>query len=141
MSLMEEVLIVRERVVARLRELEPLVREYEELKLAAAEMGIDVNKNFAESPRGGPAKPAARRPRGRARSGQRRATRAAARSPEPPAQDLGDRVLQAVSADPGKTVAEYARALDLAPTAIYRPVRELATSGAIVKRARQLYPS
>jgi hypothetical protein len=140
MSLIEEVRTVRERVAARLRELEPLVREYEELKRAATEMGIDQSEITRAAP-DGPAKPAARRPRGRAGSGQRRSSRTATRAPDPPAPELSDRVLKAVSADPGKTVAEYARALEVAPTAIYRPIRELTTAGAIVKRARQLYPS
>jgi transposase-like protein len=49
-------------------------------------------------------------------------------------------VLDAVRAEPGKTVAEYAAILGVAPTALYRPVRRLANEGALVNRARQLFP-
>ena len=42
MSLADEVRTVRERVSARLAELEPLVREYDELLKLADELGIDV---------------------------------------------------------------------------------------------------
>jgi transposase-like protein len=50
-------------------------------------------------------------------------------------------VLAAAEADPGKTVADYAEVLGVAPTALYRPVRQLTTEGALVKRARQLFPA
>jgi hypothetical protein len=137
MSLIEEARTVRQRIVARLRELEPLVQEYEELTLVAAELGID-QAEISQAPRQS-APRAGKRQRGRAGAGRRRST-GASRSSGPTGLELSDRVLDAVKANPGQTVAEYARALDLAPTSIYRPVRELTTSGAIVKRARQLFP-
>jgi transposase-like protein len=138
MSLIEEARTVRQRIVARLRELEPLVREYEELRQAAAELGIDE----ATAAPASSARPSgtARRTQGRARSRSSPA-RAAPVSAAEPADELGERVLDAVRSAPGQTVAEYARALGVAPTALYRPVRELTTAGTIVKRARQLYPS
>jgi hypothetical protein len=128
MSLVDEAREVRERIVARLRELEPLVREYEELKQAAREMGIDESEL-------GPPGPPRRQSRARARSES-----SAGVKPES-GGDLSDRVLGAVQSEPGKSVADYARMLELPPTALYRPVRELANAGAIVKRARQLFPS
>jgi hypothetical protein len=141
MSLIEEVRTVRQRIVARLRELEPLVREYEQLRRAAAEMGIDESE-ITEVPLESRERTPRRTPRQRPRAGQRRPSRARARSADPLGEEeLGDRVLEAVRANPGQTVTEYARVLDLAPTAIYRPIRELTTAGAIVKRARELYPA
>jgi hypothetical protein len=138
MSLIEEVRSVRERVEQRLRELEPLVREYNELKQIAAELGLPDTESGATSRTGA-------RSRSRTRDG--RAGRTASRSarstaaPRSDAGDLASRVVEAVRADPGKTVAEYAAMLDVAPGTLYRPVRELTTGGVLVKRARQLFPS
>lgn len=114
---------MRQRITARLRELEPLVREYEELSRVAAEMGLAEERSAA--PRGEVEPPTT------ARRGPRRA----------PAADgeLTTLVLEAVRADPGKTVAEYAEHLGVAPTVLYRPIRRLTTEGALIKRARQLF--
>ena len=131
MSLIDEARTVRQRVAARLRELEPLVREYEELRVVAAELGIDEHE---------PAAPARRSVGRRGRSSRRAAPASAPGDADAP-EELSHRVLAAVRADPGQTVTDYARALELAPTALYRPVRELTTAGAIIKRARQLYPA
>jgi hypothetical protein len=146
MSLIEEARAVRQRIAARLSELEPLVREYEELRRAAAELGIDPAEELAGEP--APSPRAARgATSGRARSSRRRspvrpsAGERAATATGDEGDGLGDRVLQAVREQPGQTVADYARVLELAPTVLYRPVRELTTSGQIVKRNRQLYPS
>ena len=54
---------------------------------------------------------------------------------------MAGRVLDAVSRHPGKTVADYAEALEVPPTSLYRPVRELTAAGVLVKRARQLFPA
>jgi hypothetical protein len=144
MSLIEEARTVRERIAERLHELEPLVREYEELKRVAAEMGIDdaevasAPTTVARNTSGSSGRVRARAAgRGRARSGP------TAPTPAPAAHsgELGERVFEAVRADPGHTIAEYARVLQVAPPALYRPVRELTNSGAIVKRARELFPS
>jgi len=135
MSLVDEARTVRQRIADRLAELEPLVREYQELQQLAAEMGLDQPDAAAE-----PSEP--RRPSAQPRRSTR-ARRAPARSPQREAAapgELAQRVVDAVRADPGKTVAEYASDLQLAPTALYRPVRQLTTSGAVVKRARQLFP-
>jgi hypothetical protein len=42
MSLVDEARTVRERIVTRLRELAPLVREYDELSAVAIEIGLEV---------------------------------------------------------------------------------------------------
>lgn len=132
MSLIDEARTVRERIAERLRELEPLAREYDELSKLAAEMGIEPTslaqpRQPTQEPERSPSLPAAR---GRRAAGRRRS---------PNGDDVGKRVLEAIRADPGKTVAEYAQLIGVAPTSLYRPVRELTNAGTIVKRARQLY--
>ena len=147
MSLVDEARTVRQRVAKRLAELEPLVREYQELKQLAAEMGLDHDSSSGVT---GPAEPpAAAQPRRSARARRTQKVedleeyiRTQARADDAAAAgDLATRVIDAVRAAPGKTVAEYASDLEVSSTALYRPVRQLTTSGAIVKRARQLFPS
>lgn len=168
MSLIEEARAVRERIAARLAELEPLVQEYEQLKEAAAQLGIDTSEAEAVSADvpsapdfAAAAKPAsagagagagAPAPKPKGTSSRRTTRRRTTRPPRTPAatrqspedaegSELGERVLRAVQEQPGQTVADYARALDVAATVLYRPVRDLTTSGQIVKRNRQLYPN
>jgi hypothetical protein len=117
MSLADEARAVRQRIAARMRELEPLVREYEDLKRVAAEMGVDD----APRPARGPS--------------------TTSRPSQAPSGQVAGRVLDAVRADPGKTVADYAKSLKVPATSLYRPVRELTAAGVLVKRARQLYPA
>jgi hypothetical protein len=142
MSLAEEARAVRERVAARLRELEPLVAEYNELRKVAAEMGIE-----ATEPQSTAAATAQTRRRQRPRStrqprrakGAGRAARSAATAGEN--DEFAQRVLTAVHDQPGKTVADYATLLSRSPATLYRPMRELTAAGAIVKRGRQLFPA
>lgn len=169
MSLVEEARTVRQRIAARLRELEPAVKEYNELRKLAAEMGIDEpvpTKPAARTPapavEPAAAKPAAASPPAATpieaaepteprRRGPASRSRRAATTPSRARQqqatsaeddpDVSALVLEAVRADPGKTVADYAKVLDVAPTALYRPVRELTNDGELVKRARQLFPA
>jgi DNA-binding NtrC family response regulator len=143
MSLIEEARTVRQRVAARLAELEPLVREYEELRKVADELGVDSDQDDVEAPPAptpqvASSSRASRRSSGRRRSGGAKPAPAA---PEASDDELSERVLAAVSAEPGQTVADYARVLGVPATALYRPVRELTTAGAIVKRTRQFYPA
>jgi hypothetical protein len=126
MSLAEEARDVRQRIAARLAELEPLVREYEELTRVAAEMGIEPDEALAGE-----------RPASSSR--RRRRQRAAPSAVTRGAEDLTARVLDAVRSDPGKTIADYATILGVAQTSLYRPVRELTDRREIVKRARQLF--
>jgi hypothetical protein len=137
MSLVDEARTVRDRIAARLRELEPLVREYDELMQVAAEMGLDRTPTESDSTptdvRRAPTTSSAPRRRATARSASTVATPAVS-------AELTDRVLEAVRLDPGRTVAEYAELLDVAATALYRPVRKLTSEGVLVKRVRQLFP-
>jgi hypothetical protein len=118
MSLADEARAVRQRISARLRELEPLAHEYEDLKRVAAEMGLDEDSSRSARGAPGPRAPS-----------------------DVPGGQVARRVLDAVRSDPGKTVAEYAKSLKVPATSLYRPVRELTGAGVLVKRARQLFPA
>lgn len=146
MSLADEARTLRERVAARLAELEPLVREYQELQRVAAEIGMasaEPASSTSEEPAPAPTATTAdnqrsRRttPRGaapRRRQARRGPSRAAAAEREA-------RLLDAVAANPGATVAEIASALGVDPVSLYRPVRDLASAGKVVKRGRGLFP-
>jgi hypothetical protein len=134
MSLADEARMVRQRVAQRLRELEPLVREYNELRDIAAEIGLEE----AREPQSASTGRGARMNRGARRAGSPGRS-VATRAQAPPAR-VAERVLEAVRSNPGKTVAEYAVILGVSATALYRPVRELTNNGTLVKRARQLFP-
>jgi hypothetical protein len=130
MSLADEVRTVRQRVEARLRELEPLVREYDELRALASELGIDVPEHTepivadaGAKHRGASSGSRGRRARGDAASDARR----------------DERLLEAVRSNPGATAAELATILGVPATSLYRPIRDLTSSGSIVKRGRGLY--
>jgi hypothetical protein len=159
MSLVDEVRTVKQRVAQRLAELEPLVREYEELTQLAGELGLAVTSSqdagAAARPRGRPAQTQGRRSQavsGRPQAESKRPKTAGRRPPAParsraPAQtpssdgDLGARVLEAVRATPGVSVAQIAKLVGVEAPALYRPVRDLTSEGVLVKRARALFPS
>jgi hypothetical protein len=148
MSLVEEARTVRQRIATRLRELEPLVEEYNELRGLAAEMGVDTAQMPEARAPDLPPEPVAARaeaPPPAARPARPRRAIPSSRGRAQPASSDGDEgvaelILEAVRTDPGKTVAGYAETLGISPTALYRPVRELTNSGALVKRARALFP-
>ena len=156
MSLADEARALRERVAARLAELEPLVREYRELQRVAEEIGLTaaepagtvweepatpVSAPGSSLPARKPDQPAAedkpapRRASPRRRQPRRGQSRVAA------AAQRDSRVLEAVAANPGATVAEIASALGVDAVSLYRPVRDLASTGKVVKRGRGLFPA
>jgi uncharacterized membrane protein len=161
MSLADEVRTVRERVAARLKELEPLVREYDELVKLAGELGIDaperkrsrstvavVSADAGETADAKPASDASRAPAprrggrqagssGRSRPARQRRQRTTEETEAGPERDA--RVVEALRAKPGSTIADLASMLGVPPTSLYRPVRELTTSGVVVKRGRGLF--
>jgi hypothetical protein len=156
MSLADEARALRERVAARLAELEPLVREYEELQRVAAEIGLaapapagsgsgrgtEAAEVTAPAPAPASADPSAARadqPSSRSAPRRRQARRGPSRVAAAAERDA--RVLDAVSANPGATVAEIATALGADAVSLYRPVRDLASAGKIVKRGRGLFPA
>ena len=146
MTLADEARTLRERVAARLAELEPLVREYQELQRVADEIGLtgpEPSSATAEEPAAPAAatpQPAAADQQSRRASARRRQARRG-QSRVAAAAERDARLLEAVSANPGATVAEIATALGLDAVSLYRPVRDLASTGQVVKRGRGLFPA
>jgi hypothetical protein len=156
MPLVEEVRKMRERVAARIGELEPLVAEYQELCRVADELGVAVPASAHSdalappSPRRParatkrPAAPATRAespPRGKTLKPPRARAPRRAQTPAHEQSAREKQVLDVIRARPGATVADVARALDVEATALYRVVRKLTIEGAITKRARGLFPA
>lgn len=147
MSIVDEARAVRQRIADRLAELEPLVREYNDLVKLAEEMGVDQEpQQIAAAGRRRPASGPRSQRRGGRSAGKGRSATAGNRVGDDTAEgnagdDVAAVVLEAVRAEPGKTVADYAEALNLSATALYRPVRQLTDQGVLVKRSRQLFPA
>jgi DNA-binding NtrC family response regulator len=132
-SLADEVRELRQRVAERMAELEPMVREYEQLQKVAAELGIESEQPPAPASDGAPATAPAAEPAQRPR-------RPRAKTPAVQREHAA-RLLGVVSSKPGATVAEIAAEIGVQPTSLYRLVRDLASEGALTKRGRGLYPA
>ena len=141
MSVLDDVRGLEQRVIARLRELRPLIEEYEELNRIAGQLGLDPDAAPPSSPaprrrsagrsRKAAPKPAARtRPRTstRRRAGGTRATGAERRA----------RVLALIEQNPGISVPEIAKDIGVDPPPLYRVVRKLQSEGVIVKDGKEL---
>src|SRR3954447_7939331 len=151
MSVLEELRRVEEQVLARLRELRPLVGEYERLRQVADRLGLQVDESEsgeATTPRGDGARAGATKRSSTAKraSAKRRAARGASRSAaggssRPPARvDRDADVLRVVRERPGVTVRELAEALGVDASGLYRPVRRLQERGQVRKDGVRLHP-
>jgi hypothetical protein len=116
----------RNEIQARLKELRPVVEEYELLKAADEALGGLANGKTASAPTTAAA-PAARRPRrtgsgrrGRPRGGGTRAAQA----------------LELVKAKPGITIPELAEAMGIQQNYLYRVMPGLAEEGKVTKSGR-----
>jgi hypothetical protein len=151
MALLDEVQRMEERVARRLRELEPLVSEYEELKQVAERLGVTATDGKATpagrtarrapsrrtsptTPRAVAKKPQQRRASGR--TGARGKPRRNAAAPGSRQQD----VLRLVGERPGISVPELGRELGVDPTGLYQIVRRLEGRGLVRKEGRELRP-
>lgn len=111
-------------LLARIRELEPAVQEYEELRRIAERL---------QSPAGGLV-------------GQQRAASPTARSrpaSSASAQSDGGRredIQRIVAQRPGVTINQLGKELGVDPTGLYRPVRALVSDGRVHKQGPNLYP-
>ncbi len=128
MSVLQELSDLRQRAVARLNELEPLVAEYQQLQAVLEKLGTDdVPRRTAAAA----AKPASRPRRASAKSARKRATparRASGGSRRRRAAAPGSReadVVRLVGERPGISVPEIARELNVDPTGLYAIVRRL----------------
>ncbi|HEY6890141.1 MAG TPA: winged helix-turn-helix transcriptional regulator [Solirubrobacter sp.] len=118
-------------LIARMRELRPLVDEYLELQATARRLEMQLppdalaDRLAGAAPGAQPrAQPAARprRRRVQARPGERR-----------------QQILELVSGRPGLTVRQLGEALGVDPTSLYRPVRELIATATLRKDGQRLY--
>jgi hypothetical protein len=113
----------RKEIDSRLRELRPLVDEYNRLEKAAAALSGVGGTQRASAPR----RRAARRAggqRGRPRGSGNRAKQA----------------LELVRAQPGITIAEMASAMKIQPNYLYRVMPTLESEGQVVKREKGWHP-
>ena len=112
---------IRRQVDDRLRELEPLVAEYEQL------MAIRSNLDAVPST---PAAP---------RTGRRRARPAAAK--DGATGPRGTRTLELVREEPGLTAAELAERMGIKRNYLYRVMPRLQDQGQVLKRGDRYYPA
>ena len=141
MSVLNDVRELEQRVASRLRELQPLIEEYEELRRVAERLGIDVEaagraRARTTSAKARPKRAAKRRPTARkpAPSSARRrpgGTRAAG-------AERRSRVLELIERRPGITVPEISRELGVDPPPLYRVVRKLVAEGTVKKEGKSL---
>jgi MarR family len=151
MSVLEELRRVEQQVLARLRELRPLVGEYEQLRQVADRLGLRVDEGEAGDATkppgdGGQAGAAKRSSTAKRASAKRRTARSVSRSAaggssRPPARvDRDADVLRVVQERPGVTVREVAEALGVDASGLYRPVRRLQERGQVRKDGVRLHP-
>jgi ribosomal protein S25 len=139
MSVLEELRSMKEQVLARLRELEPLVAEYEELRRVADELSLDYEPGDQAAPRSRPAMQRPAKPRAAAtkRRPARRARRGRRRSPVS-SDTRKAQVLEQIGKHPGTTVPQIGKRLGVDYTGLYRVVRALERDGDIRKDGSKL---
>lgn len=123
----------RSEIGARLKELKPLVEEYERLEAAAAALdGVPPNQNGnAPSARRSPARAAAtgRRAKGTGRRGRPKGS-----------GTRGAEALKLVRAKPGITIPEIAEQMGIKQNYLYRVLPGLAEDGLVRKDGRGWHP-
>jgi hypothetical protein len=115
----------RKEIDARLRELRPMVDEYNRLEQAAAALSGVGNGRRATTARRRSSGGGASRRRGRPRGSGNRAKQA----------------LELVRAKPGITIAEMAGAMKIQPNYLYRVMPTLESEGQVVKRDKGWHPA
>jgi hypothetical protein len=116
----------RKEIDARLRELRPLVDEYNRLEKAAAALsGVGGGGRTAAAPRRRASGSGGGSRRGRPRGSGNRAKQA----------------LELVRTRPGITIAEMASAMKIQPNYLYRVMPTLESEGQVVKRDKGWHPA
>ena len=152
MSVVDEVRRVEQKLIARLRELRPLVAEYEQLRKQADRLGLHIEEradgDHAAPPAAAKGTHASRSSSPTAAAARRETTpkraRSAAARPRRPRTSGANReadVLRIVAERTGVTVREIGEALGVDPTNLYRPVRRLQERGEITKDGANLKPA
>jgi len=150
MSVLDQFRDAEQRVVERLKELEPAVTEYRQLEQVAQRLGVDLGATKA--PRAQPAanrtsttKPRARRSRSATTSkpptNGATGRRARRRRPTAAPGQRAEQLLALVRQRPGITVADAGKALDVDATGLYRVVKGLEERGELRKEGRKLEPA
>ena len=120
----------RSEIGARLKELKPLVEEYQRLAAAAAALdGVPATKAASAAAR--PAKPSAKR-RSSAGSGRRGRPKGSG--------TRGAEALALVKASPGITIPELAEKMGIKQNYLYRVLPGLAEDGLVAKDGRGWHP-
>lgn len=114
--------------MSRLKELRPLVEEYEQLRQVADRLGVDVNAAGEKQPAARKRRSAPRRTSSRRAPGGTKAVGAERRA----------RVLELIEQRPGITVPDLSRELAVEPPPLYRTVRKLQSEGVIKKDGKSL---
>jgi hypothetical protein len=116
----------RKEIDARLRELRPLVDEYNRLEKAAAALsGVGGAQRTAAAPRRRGSGAGGGHRRGRPRGSGNRAKQA----------------LELVRTRPGITISEMASAMKIQPNYLYRVMPTLESEGQVVKRDKGWHPA
>ncbi len=122
----------RHEIAARLKELRPLVDEYQRLDSAAAALdGVPASLDATPATRRAPARAAARK---------RGATHGARRGRPKGSGTRGAEALALVKANPGITIPEIAEKMGIKQNYLYRVLPGLAQDGLIVKDGRGWKP-
>jgi hypothetical protein len=154
----------RQEITARLKELKPLVEEYQRLEAAASALdGVGGSAAPARTPSAAPAarKATGRRGPGRPKGSKTRTTKAAApaatatATPAAPAKRGGTRrkagrrkgsgtraaqALSFVQAQPGITIPELAARMGIKQNYLYRVLPSLEEEGKVAKQGRGWHP-
>lgn len=138
MSVLEDLRGIEARVIARLKELRPLVEEYAELQRVAERLGIEVPSSSSERPRA--AKPRSRRPAGSkpATRARRQDSRRRPGGTQATGAERRARVLELIEQRPGISVPEIAKEIGVDAPPIYRVVRKLQAERIVIKKGKGL---
>jgi hypothetical protein len=116
----------RKEIDARMRELRPLVDEFNRLEKAAAALsGLDGGQRPARRRRSAPATGGGTGRRGRPRGSGNRAKQA----------------LELVRTRPGITISDMADAMGIQPNYLYRVMPSLESEGQVVKKEKGWHPA
>jgi hypothetical protein len=123
----------RHEIAARLKELRPLVDEYQRLDAAAAALdGVPASVHGAPATRRVPARATATRKRGATHGGRRGRPKGSG--------TRGAEALALVKANPGITIPEIAEKMGIKQNYLYRVLPGLADDGLVVKDGRGWKP-
>ena len=125
----------RNEIAARLKELRPLVREYERLQGAAAALDDVAAKHPA------PAATPRRRPARVTPSSSNPSAPRARRARPQGSGKRGDQALALVKASPGITIPQIAEQMGIKQNYLYRVLPSLAAAGLVMKDGRGWKPT